>query len=59
MTPADVKEYYRTGYNFRKHTGMSCSSLGNWLKWGFIPYDSQKKIEKESKGKLKAKWVEK
>lgn len=58
MTPQDVKDYYRSKYNFRKQTGMSCSSLGNWLKWGYIPYESQKKVEKACNGVLKAEWIE-
>ncbi len=56
MTPEDVKKYYRSQYNFRKETGMSTSTLGNWLKWGYIPVDSQYRLERLTAGKLKTEW---
>jgi len=56
MKPKEVKKYYKTLYNFREQTGMSASSLANWLKWGFVPEGSQLKIERLTKGKLKADW---
>lgn len=59
MKPSDVKKYYRTGYNFRKETGMSDSTLYNWLRWGQIPFDSQKKIEELTDNKLIAVWKDK
>jgi hypothetical protein len=33
---------------------MSHANIYNWIKWGFIPIVSQIKIEKLTKGKLKA-----
>ena len=57
MTPEDVKKYYRSQYNFKKETGMSHTSLGNWLKWGFVPEDSQYRLERITKGKLKTQWT--
>lgn len=59
MTPQDVKDYYRSQYNFRKETKMSSSTLGNWLKWGFVPEESQWKIERLTGGKLKTQWSKK
>lgn len=56
MKPEDVKEYYGSLYNFRKLTKMSCNSLFNWIKWGYVPEGSQYKIERLTKGKLKADW---
>lgn len=57
MTPEDVKKYYKSTYNFRKITGMSNSSLINWLKWGFVPEHSQYKLERLTKGALKTEWT--
>lgn len=58
MKPKEVKKYFKTQYNFRKETGMSAASLGNWLKWGFIPEPSQLKLERITNGELKAEWKE-
>lgn len=54
MKPEDVKEYFGSGYRFNKVTGMSHGSLNNWIKWGFIPEESQYKLERLTKGGLKA-----
>jgi len=56
MTPEEVKKYYKSTYGFRKDTGMSCSSLVNWLKWGRVPLLSQLKLEKMTQGELRADW---
>ncbi len=56
MTPKDIKKYYKTGYKFSKETGMSQSSLVNWVKWGYVPLVSQAKIEQLTEGKLKSDW---
>ena len=53
MTPDEVKEFYRSQYNFKKETGMSHRTLGNWLKWGYVPRDAQYKLETITGGKLK------
>ncbi len=58
MTPDEVKKYYKTGYMFKKITGMAAGSLGNWLKWGYVPLLSQLKIEKLTDGALKSDWQE-
>ncbi len=58
MKPDEVKTFYRTKYNFHKETGMSANTLGNWLKWGFIPENAQYKLERITKGKLKTEWTD-
>lgn len=57
MKPQDVKKYYGSQYKFSKDTGMSKSTLGNWLKWGFVPEDAQYKLERITEGKLKTEWT--
>ncbi len=56
MTPNDVLKKYRSQYNFQKETGMSHRSLGNWLKLGYVPENSQYKLERITKGELKTQW---
>jgi hypothetical protein len=58
MTPKEVKKYFKTGYNFHKITKMSDNSMHNWIKWGYVPFVSQKKLEKITEGKLVAEWVD-
>jgi hypothetical protein len=57
VKPDEVKRYYGSQYNFRKLTGMSASTLGNWIKWGFVPEDAQYKLERLTKGELKTEWT--
>lgn len=59
MTPKDVKMHFRTGYQFKKETGMSPNTLTNWIKCGYVPFKSQKKIEQITDGTLIAIWDEK
>lgn len=59
MTIEELKKYFKSGYNFRKITGMSACTFGNWLKWGYVPTASQFVIERITKGDLKADWDEK
>lgn len=56
MKPKEVKDYYENAYRFAKATGMSPGSLSNWLKWGYIPDYSQFRLERLTKGKLKAEY---
>ncbi len=58
MTPNDLIEYYKTGYNFAVQTKMSHNTFSNWVKAGYIPFASQKKIEQLTGGELKAEWSE-
>jgi predicted site-specific integrase-resolvase len=59
MKPKDIEDYFKTGYAFSKHTNMSANTLTNWIKAGYIPYASQKRIEKVTDGQLVAEWDEK
>lgn len=59
MTPEEVKKYYTSNYAFGLITGMSPSTLGNWLKWGFVPENAQYKLERLTKGELKTQWTKK
>ena len=54
MTPKQVLDYYKSYHYFKLRTGMSASSLWNWIKWGYVPILSQMKLEKLTGGKLKA-----
>lgn len=56
MKPNEVLAFYKSCYHFNQATTMSASSLWNWVKWGYVPFESQKKIETISKGGLKAVW---
>jgi phage terminase large subunit len=58
MKPEDVLKYYGSRYNFRKMTGMSHSSLANWISWGYVPEASQYKLERLTRGELKTQWSE-
>ncbi len=59
MKPSQVKEYYKTGYAFHKETKMADNTLHNWVKWGFVPFKAQKKLEELTGGKLTAVWDDK
>jgi hypothetical protein len=59
MKPKDVKKYFKSLYRFNKETGMSASTLGNWLRWGFVPVSAQLKLERITHGILKADWDDK
>ncbi len=59
MKPEDVKAYYKSQYNFHKKTKMSTSTLANWIKWGYVPEGAQLKLERITKGELKADWGDK
>lgn len=58
MTIEQLLEYYKTGYSFRKNTGMSSSSWSNWKKWGRIPFESQIKIQHLTNNELLAEMPE-
>lgn len=55
MTLDDLKNKYKTSYNFEMKTGINHV---NWVHWfnsyGYIPLGSQLKIERITKGDLKA-----
>lgn len=53
MTPEDVKKHFGSTYAFHKKTGMSHSTLKNWLDWGYVPDNAQYKLERLTNGALK------
>jgi hypothetical protein len=63
MTPQEVWDYFGNSYQFKKKTGISDASLRNWMSWGFIPENSQYKIERltknNPKGQLRTQWTDK
>lgn len=56
MTIEELYNLYGTKYKFRKETGLSITTFDNWLKLGYIPIASQMKLEKLTKGLLKARF---
>jgi len=54
MTFEEVYGYFGSGYRLQKDTGMSHSNFQNWRERGYIPIMMQIRIEKATKGKLKA-----
>ncbi|HWW39657.1 hypothetical protein [Pedobacter sp.] len=56
MRPKEVYRYYKSSYAFNKETGMSRATLGNWLKWGYVPLKSQVKLQRLTKNDLMAEW---
>ncbi len=53
MTTTDLKAYFKTSYEFKKRTGMSASTYMNWIRQGYIPTESQFKLERLTKGELR------
>ncbi len=53
MTVDDVLNYFGTGYRMKKAIGLSSSNIRNWLSYGYIPFDTQIKIERLTNGDLK------
>jgi hypothetical protein len=54
MSPDEVRQFYKTNYNFHKSTGIAANTLANWLRNGYIPEGQQCKLEKLTNGVLKA-----
>lgn len=54
MTIDDIKKEYGTMYRFFKEVGLSEGNSGYWAKVGFIPIVTQLRIERLTKGRLKA-----
>ncbi len=57
MTADDVKKYYGNSYKFMKRTGMSDATFRNWMRWGYVPENSQYKLERLTNGELKTEWT--
>jgi hypothetical protein len=56
VKPDEILKHYKTRYRFAKETGMAAASLFNWLKWGYVPKETQYKIERITKGLFKTEW---
>lgn len=54
MTPEDVRNFYKSTYNFHRMTGMSPVNLCNWLKKGRIPRGTQARLQLLTNGQLLA-----
>ena len=54
MTIEELEAFYGNSYRFEKKTGMSHGNFPVWKKLGYIPIFSQMKLERLTKGALKA-----
>ena len=54
MKITDLKREYGSVYRFMKETGLSEGNFAYWRKKGYIPINTQIKIEKLTNGRLKA-----
>lgn len=54
MTLNEVKQFFGTGYKFQKLTGMCHDNYRHWEKKGYVPIETQLRLEKFTKGALKA-----
>lgn len=54
MKPEEVKDMYVTWTNAMRKLDLGINTYGYWLKVGYIPLNTQRHIEKASKGKLKS-----
>jgi hypothetical protein len=54
MTIEELIREYKTGYRFKKETGLSHTCWHNWKERGYIPIHSQIVIQRLSNGRLKA-----
>lgn len=53
MTVDDVLNYFGSGYAMHKEIGLSPSNIKNWLSYGYIPLQTQFKLERLTNGGLK------
>lgn len=50
----EVKNYFKTWYQLNKQIGVAQGTITKWRKQGFIDIKQQLRIEKFTKGQLKA-----
>lgn len=50
----EVLEYFGTSHRMEKTTGLSHQNMANWKRLGYVPITTQIKIERLTKGSLKA-----
>lgn len=55
MTLNDLIQYFGNSYQFNKKTGMAHCNYIRWKKIGYIPIQTQSKIEEMTNGALKAR----
>jgi hypothetical protein len=53
MTVDDVLNYFGSGYAMHKEIGLSPSNIKNWLSYGYIPLQTQFKLQRLTNGGLK------
>lgn len=56
MKAEEVLKYFGSYYRFNKVTGMSPSTLKNWVDKGHVPKNAQYRIEHITSGHLKTDW---
>lgn len=56
MVLEEVLKFFGSYRKFSNITKMSTSNIVNWRKRGYIPFKTQKKLEKISNGALQAEW---
>ena len=54
MKYEQVMEHFKTAYRLRKELGISTSAPSNWRKLGYIPIETQLRIEELTSGLLRA-----
>lgn len=54
MTIDDVLTYFVKVYRLTKKTGIAQGTVTNWKKKGYIPIETQMRLEKLTNGDLKA-----
>ncbi len=54
MTLEELKKMFGNGNRFEIETKLSHVNWFNWFKRGYIPIESQRKLERITKGKLSA-----
>lgn len=54
MRISDVMEYFGSARSMARRIGISHSSMKNWRDRGYIPIETQVRIERLTEGQLKA-----
>lgn len=54
MTLDEIKNHFGTAINFHLETGMSHVNYYNWADYGYIPIETQVKLQWMTNGVLKA-----
>ena len=54
MTIDDIKKHFGSAFDFHRATGMSHANYYHWADYGYIPINTQIKIQKLTNGVLRA-----